>query len=43
MGSSFKSPAETAKAVADTGAIKNKSPVLNTILLAFLAGAYIAF
>lgn len=43
MGSSFKSPAETAKAVADTGAIKNKSPILNTILLAFLAGAYIAF
>lgn len=43
MSSSFKAPAEAAKAVAATGGIKNNSPIVNLILLSFLAGAYIAF
>ncbi|MCC7553729.1 MAG: formate/nitrite transporter family protein [Methanobacteriaceae archaeon] len=41
--SSYKTPQETAKAIADTGGIKDKSPVINTIILAILAGAYVAF
>lgn len=43
MGSSYKAPPEAAKAIAATGGIKEKSPLINTILLSFLAGAYIAF
>ncbi|WP_409199587.1 formate/nitrite transporter family protein [Methanobrevibacter sp. DSM 116169] len=43
MSSSYKTPSDTAKAIVETGAIKNKSPLINTIILAFLAGAYIAF
>lgn len=43
MGSSYKTPQETAKAIADTGEIKNNSPLRNTIIMAFLAGAYVAF
>ena len=43
MSSSFKAPAEAAKAVAATGGIKNNSPIVNLILLSFLAGAYIAY
>lgn len=43
MSSSFKAPAEAAKAVAATGGIKNNSPIVNLVLLSFLAGAYIAF
>ena len=43
MSSSFKSPADTAKAVAATGGVKESSPIMNVILLGFLAGAYIAF
>lgn len=42
MSSSFKAPAEAAKAVAATGGIKNNSPIVNLILLSFLAGAYIS-
>lgn len=43
MGSSFKSPKDVAEAIADTGQIKNDSKLSNTILLAFLAGSYMAF
>ncbi|WP_409200064.1 formate/nitrite transporter family protein [Methanobrevibacter sp. DSM 116169] len=43
MSSSFKTPPETAAAIAATGEIKDKSPIVNTMVLAFLAGAYIAF
>ncbi|AEG19103.1 formate/nitrite transporter family protein [Methanobacterium paludis] len=43
MGSSFKSPADTAKACVDIAELKEKSPLGNLILLSFLAGAYIAF
>lgn len=43
MSSSFKSPGDTARAVATTGGVKDKSKISHTILLAFLAGAYIAF
>lgn len=43
MSSSFKSPADTARAVAATGGVKNSSKLSHTILLSFLAGAYIAF
>ncbi|KZX17420.1 formate/nitrite transporter family protein [Methanobrevibacter filiformis] len=43
MGSSFKSPADTAKAIAGIAGTKEKSSIGNTIILSFLAGAYIAF
>ena len=43
MSSSFKSPVDTAKAIANTAGAKNSAPLLNVILLSFLAGAYIAF
>lgn len=43
MSSSFKSPGDTARAVATTGGVKDKSKISHTILLGFLAGAYIAF
>ena len=43
MGSSYKAPPEAAKAIAATGGIKEKSPLINVIILSFLAGAYIAF
>ncbi|MGZ7115895.1 MAG: formate/nitrite transporter family protein [Methanobacterium sp.] len=43
MGSSFKSPADTAKACVGIAALKEKSPLSNLLLLSFLAGAYIAF
>jgi len=43
MGSSFKSPADTAKAIAGIAEVKNNSSMINTIVLSFLAGAYIAF
>lgn len=43
MSSSFKSPGDTARAVAATGGVKNSSKLSHTILLSFLAGAYIAF
>lgn len=43
MSSSFKSPPDTARAVAATGGLKNNSPIMNVVLLGFLAGAYIAF
>ena len=43
MGSSFKSPVDTAKAIAGTAGAKNSAGILNVILLSFLAGAYIAF
>ncbi|MDL2246116.1 formate/nitrite transporter family protein [Methanobrevibacter sp. OttesenSCG-928-K11] len=43
MSSSFKSPADSAKAIAATGGVKNNSPVINIAILGFLAGAYIAF
>lgn len=43
MSSSFKSPADTAKAIAATGGIKNNSPIANVVILSILAGAYIAF
>lgn len=41
--SSFKSPADTAKAIANTAGAKNSANIVNVILLSFLAGAYIAF
>jgi len=41
--SSFKSPVETAKAIAATAGAKNSAKAINVILLSFLAGAYIAF
>ena len=43
MGSSFKSPVDTAKAIAGTAGAKNSANIVNVILLSFLAGAYIAF
>jgi len=43
MASSFKSPADTAKACVGLAALKEKAPLSNLILLSFLAGAYIAF
>jgi formate/nitrite transporter len=43
MASSFKSPADTAKACVGIAALKEKSPLSNLIILSFLAGAYIAF
>ena len=43
MSSSFKSPVETAKAIAATAGAKNSANIVNVILLSFLAGAYIAF
>ena len=43
MSSSFKSPVETAKAISATAGAKNSAPIINVILLSFLAGAYIAF
>lgn len=43
MSSSYKTPAETAKAIVATGEIKNSSPTINVVILGFLAGAYIAF
>jgi formate/nitrite transporter len=43
MSSSFKSPADTAKAIAGIAEVKNNAPVLNVVILSFLAGAYIAF
>lgn len=43
MASSFKSPADTAKACVGIAALKEKAPLSNLILLSFLAGAYIAF
>jgi len=43
MSSSFKSPADTAKAISATAGVKNSAKIVNVILLSFLAGAYIAF
>ena len=43
MGSSFKSPADTAKAIAGIAELKEKAPLGNVLILSFLAGAYIAF
>ena len=43
MSSSFKSPVDTAKAIANTAGAKNSAKMTNVILLSFLAGAYIAF
>ena len=43
MGSSFKSPVDTAKAISATAGAKNSAKLGNVILLSFLAGAYIAF
>ena len=43
MGSSFKNPVETAKAIVATAGSKNSTTISNLILLSFLAGAYIAF
>ena len=43
MGSSFKSPVDTAKAIANTAGAKDSASIVNVILLSFLAGAYIAF
>ncbi len=43
MGSSFKSPADTAKAIAGIAEVKEKAPIGNVVILSFLAGAYIAF
>ncbi|HEY0195960.1 MAG TPA: formate/nitrite transporter family protein [Methanobacterium sp.] len=43
MGSSFKSPADTAKACVAIAELKETSPLSNLFLLSFLAGAYIAF
>ena len=43
MSSSFKSPVDTAKAIANTAGAKNSAGIVNVILLSFLAGAYIAF
>lgn len=37
MSSSFKAPAEAAKAVAATGGIKNNSPIVNCNLALFLS------
>jgi len=43
MGSSFKSPADTAKAIAGIAEVKEKASLGNVVILSFLAGAYIAF
>ena len=43
MASSFKSPADTAKACVGIAALKEKAPLSNLLILSFLAGAYIAF
>ena len=43
MSSSFKSPGETAKAVASIGGSKNNLSIASLAILGFLAGAYIAF
>ena len=43
MSSSFKSPADTAKAISATAGAKDSAKLTNVILLSFLAGAYIAF
>lgn len=43
MSSSFNDPVETAKDIVETGGIKEKSKLSSTILLSFLAGAYMAF
>ena len=43
MGSSFKSPVDTAKAIAGIAGVKENAPIVNVIILSFLAGAYIAF
>lgn len=43
MGSSFKSPADTAKACSAIAELKEKAPLGKVIVLSFLAGAYIAF
>ncbi|MEA4956433.1 Nitrite transporter NirC [bioreactor metagenome] len=43
MGSSFKSPVDTAKAIAGIAELKEKAPFGNVVILSFLAGAYIAF
>nr|WP_319373533.1 formate/nitrite transporter family protein [uncultured Methanobacterium sp.] len=43
MASSFKSPADTAKACVGIAALKEKASLSNLIVLSFLAGAYIAF
>ncbi len=43
MASSFKSPADTAKACVAIAELKNSAPLSNLIILSFLAGAYIAF
>lgn len=40
---SFKSPADTAKAVASAATAKGEMPIANLAILGFLAGAYIAF
>lgn len=39
----FKTPAETIKAVCTTGGVKARNTVIDSLLLGFLAGAYIAF
>ena len=41
--SSFKSPADTAKAVASAATAKGEMPIVKLAILGFLAGAYIAF
>lgn len=41
--SSFKSPADTAKAVASAATAKGEMPIIKLAILGFLAGAYIAF
>ncbi len=43
MSSSFKSPADTAKAISATAGAKNSASISNVILLSFLAGAYFEF
>lgn len=43
MASSFKSPADTAKACVGIAALKETAPLSNLLILSFLAGAYIAF
>jgi len=43
MASSFKSPADTAKACVGIAELKEKASLSNLIVLSFLAGAYIAF
>jgi formate/nitrite transporter len=43
MASSFKSPADTAKACVAIAELKESAPLSNLVILSFLAGAYIAF